>query len=86
MNVVISDTAEYGCYLFSHAAVPLLAEKFMPNITTEVIGKGLNLTSNSVDNARLVEVNDEIRNHPVEYVGEELRGYMTDMKRIVEAS
>jgi ketol-acid reductoisomerase len=46
----------------------------------------LNLTSNSVDNARLVEVNDEIRNHPVEYVGEELRGYMTDMKRIVEAS
>jgi ketol-acid reductoisomerase len=58
----------------------------MPNITTEVIGKGLNLTSNSVDNARLVEVNDEIRNHPVEYVGEELRGYMTDMKRIVEAS
>jgi ketol-acid reductoisomerase len=86
MNVVISDTAEYGCYLFAHAAVPLLAEKFMPKITTEVIGKGLNLTSTSVDNARLVEVNDEIRNHPVEYVGEELRGYMTDMKRIVEAS
>ena len=24
MNKVISDTAEYGCYLFSHAAVPLL--------------------------------------------------------------
>ena len=26
MNKVISDTAEYGCYLFSHAAVPLLKE------------------------------------------------------------
>ena len=24
MNVVISDTAEYGNYLFTHAAVPLL--------------------------------------------------------------
>jgi ketol-acid reductoisomerase len=86
MNVVISDTAEYGCYLFSHAAVPLLREEFMPNITTEVIGKGLNLKSNSVDNARLVDVNEEIREHPVEWIGQELRGYMTDMKRIVEAS
>ena len=86
MNVVISDTAEYGNYLFSHAAVPLLREKFMPNITTEVIGKGLVTKSNSVDNQRLIEVNDAIRNHPVEWVGAELRGYMTDMKRIVEAS
>ncbi|MCD4720083.1 MAG: ketol-acid reductoisomerase, partial [Desulfobacula sp.] len=24
MNVVISDTAEYGCYLFNHKAIPLL--------------------------------------------------------------
>ena len=86
MNVVISDTAEYGCYLFAHAAVPLLREKFMPHISTDVIGKGLNLKSNSVDNARLIEVNDLVRNHPVEWVGQELRGYMTDMKRIVEAS
>lgn len=29
MNVVISDTAEYGNYLFANAAVPLLKEKFM---------------------------------------------------------
>ena len=86
MNVVISDTAEYGCYLFSHAAVPMLREEFMPTITTEMIGRGLSLESNSVDNARLVDVNEEIREHPVEWVGQELRGYMTDMKRIVEAS
>jgi ketol-acid reductoisomerase len=26
MNVVISDTAEYGCYLFDHACRPLLAD------------------------------------------------------------
>ena len=86
MNVVISDTAEYGNYLFSHAAVPLLREKFMPHISTDVIGKGLKVKSTSVDNKRLIEVNELIRNHPVEWIGQELRGYMTDMKRIVEAS
>ncbi|MDW2205137.1 ketol-acid reductoisomerase, partial [Vibrio sp. 1636] len=46
------------------------------------IGKGLGETSNQVDNATLIAVNETIRNHPVEYIGEELRGYMTDMKRI----
>jgi len=85
MNVVISDTAEYGNYLFAHAAVPLLAEHFMPNVGSDVIGKGLQSKSSSVDNVTLVQVNDAIRNHPIEYIGEELRGYMTDMKRIVEA-
>ena len=39
MNVVISDTAEYGCYLFDQAARPILAEKIMPKITSELIGK-----------------------------------------------
>lgn len=82
MNVVISDTAEYGTYLFAHAATPLLRDKFMPSVSTDVIGRGLGETSNQVDNSRLIEVNEAIRNHPVEYIGEELRGYMTDMKRI----
>jgi len=82
MNVVISDTAEYGNYLFANVATPLLREKFMPSVSTDVIGKGLGETSNQVDNARLIEVNEAIRNHPVEYIGEELRAYMSDMKRI----
>ncbi len=82
MNVVISDTAEYGCYLFAHAAVPLL-EEFMSKVDTDVIGKGLELSNNGVDNQKLIAVNDAIRNHPVEYIGEELRGYMTAMKKIV---
>lgn len=86
MNVVISDTAEYGNYLFANAAVPLLAEKLMPQIGTELIGKGLTSSSNSVDNKRLVEANKVIRQHGVEAIGEKLRGYMTDMKTIVEAS
>lgn len=83
MNVVISDTAEYGNYLFANAAVPLLAEKFMASVGTDVIGRGLSTESNSVDNYALVQANEAIRNHPIEYIGEELRGYMTDMKRIV---
>ena len=83
MNVVISDTAEYGCYLFDQAARPLLAEKFIPNIGTDVIGKGLDNSDSGVDNKRLVEVNKAIREHPVEVVGQKLRGYMTDMKAIV---
>ncbi|MCE0558889.1 MULTISPECIES: ketol-acid reductoisomerase [unclassified Motilimonas] len=85
MNVVISDTAEYGCYLFAHAAVPMLKD-YVNGLSTEVIGKGLNLKTNSVDNARLIEVNEAIRTHPVEIVGKKLRGYMSDMKAIVEAA
>jgi ketol-acid reductoisomerase len=83
MNVVISDTAEYGNYLFSNACVPLLKEKYMDKVTLEVIGKGLDVADNSVDNETLIAVNEQIRNHPIEIVGQELRGYMKDMKRIV---
>jgi ketol-acid reductoisomerase len=82
MNKVISDTAEYGCYLFDNACRPLLKD-FMAKIDTDVIGKGLNVKDNSVSNAELVAVNEEIRNHPVEIVGKKLRGYMTAMKAIV---
>ncbi|WP_163933770.1 ketol-acid reductoisomerase [Paraferrimonas sp. SM1919] len=84
MNVVISDTAEYGCYLFSHAAVPMLKD-YVNNISSEFVGQGMNVSTNSVDNVQLIEVNEAIRNHPVEAVGAKLRGYMTAMKKIVEA-
>lgn len=83
MNVVISDTAEYGNYLFANQAVPLLAEAIMPHIGTDLIGAGLAAKSNSVDNMRLVEVNKAIRQHGVESIGDQLRGYMTQMKAIV---
>ena len=82
MNATISDTAEYGCYLYTHACVPLLAD-FMTGISSDVIGKGLDVTDNGVDNARLIEVNEAIRSHPVEAIGSVLRGHMADMKRIV---
>jgi len=80
MNVVISDTAEYGCYLFDQAARPLL-KGFVDALDAEVIGGGMT-GSKAVDNRRLIEVNAEIRGHSVEVVGSRLRGYMTGMKAI----
>ncbi len=82
MNRVISDTAEYGCYLFDHACKPLLTD-FMKTVNTDIIGTDYNGTSsNEVDNLLLIDVNFAIRNHPVEEVGEYLRGEMTAMKSI----
>ena len=81
MNRIISDTAEYGCYLFSHACVPLLNE-FMTKINTDVIGSGLDIISNSVDNITLVKINASIRNHQVELIGKELRSAMDGMKAL----
>ena len=82
MNVVISDTAEYGNYLFANAAIPLFNEYVMQNIGLDLIGKGLEETDNQADNVELVQANQAMRNHPVEIIGQELRGYMTDMKQI----
>ena len=83
MNRVISDTAEYGCYLFDHAAKPLLVD-FMKTIDTDVIGKAFGHgKDNVVDNRQLIDVNEIIRFHPVEMIGYELRASMTAMKKIV---
>ncbi len=82
MNKVISDTAEYGCYLFSHAAVPLLKD-FMAKMGADVIGRGQELADNGIDNLELIAVNTAVRNHPIERVGAQLRAHMTAMKRII---
>lgn len=82
MNVVISDTAEYGNYLFAHQAVPLLAD-FMKGVGSEVIGRGLKKKDNAVDNIELIAINRDIRYTVVEQVGEELRSYMGAMKPII---
>jgi ketol-acid reductoisomerase len=80
MNRVISDTAEYGCYLFDHACKPLLTN-FMTTVDTSIIGKSFS-DANGVDNIELIEINDAIRNHPIEAVGQRLRSAMTAMKII----
>ena len=83
MNATISDTAEYGCYLFDHACKPLLSD-FMKEIDTDVIGKKYGEgKDNGVDNQKLITVNDEIRYHAVEMIGAELRESMTAMIKII---
>merc|ERR1719310_2440965 len=82
MNSVISDTAEYGCYLFDQACKPLLKD-FMAGIDIDVIGTKYNKDGyNGVDNRQLNAVNAAIREHPVEVIGKKLRGYMTAMEKI----
>merc|ERR1719336_3821081 len=81
MNKVISDTAEYGCYLYTQACVPLLKD-FMSKVDTNVIGTKFNTGDNGVDNQALLAVNEAIASHPVEIIGRELRGHMTAMKKI----
>jgi len=83
MNRVISDTAEYGCYLFDHACKPLLAD-FMSKIDVNVIGKNFNAgKTNQVDNRELIAINEDIRFHDIELIGAELREAMDAMKAII---
>ena len=83
MNRIISDTAEYGCYLFDHACKPLLAD-FMTKIDTDVIGKNYGEgKDNAVDNKTLIAINEAIRYHPIENIGYELRASMTAMTKLI---
>ncbi len=80
MNRIISDTAEYGCYLFDRACKPLLAD-FMKKIETNVIGRPFT-TDFQVDNVDLIRVNNAIREHEIEIIGAHLREAMTEMKTL----
>ena len=82
MNRVISDTAEYGCYLFDHACKPLIAD-YVKNVPSNYVGRPFNDGSNGVDNKELIAVNAAIREHSVEDIGEYLRASMTAMTKIV---
>ena len=82
MNKVISDTAEYGCYLFDNQGRKLLSSYF-DKAEDNLIGKNFNSNNdNSVDNQELIKVNEGIYKHPIEIVGRKLRSYMTDMKAL----
>lgn len=81
MNRIISDTAEYGCYLFDHSCKPLIKD-YITNLEPEVIGHEYGKDVKDVDNQELIAVNDAIRNHPVEKIGATLRRAMTTMKKI----
>ena len=83
MNSIISDTAEYGCYLFNNEAIPLLS-KFFDKVETDIIGSdSISNSIDSVDNKKLIEINETIRYHSIEIIGDELRQYMTSMKTAI---
>ncbi|MCF4102589.1 ketol-acid reductoisomerase [Gillisia sp. M10.2A] len=81
MNRIISDTAEYGCYLFDHSCKPLIQD-YITNLESGLIGKAYGTKDTGVDNKTLIAVNSSIRKHPVEVVGKRLREAMTEMKKI----
>jgi ketol-acid reductoisomerase len=80
MNSIISDTAEYGCYLFANKAKPLLYD-FIECLDHSLLVKGSN-KSHQIDDELLKKINFEINNHPVEKIGLELRKSMTAMKNL----
>tara|TARA_B100001109_G_scaffold84837_1_gene69243 strand:- start:153 stop:1622 length:1470 start_codon:yes stop_codon:yes gene_type:complete len=80
MNSIISDTAEYGCYLFSNKAKPLL-ESFIDMLDSTHFGVGIN-NPVQIDQDLLKKINFEINNHPIEKIGLVLRKSMTAMKNL----
>lgn len=81
MNRIISDTAEYGTYLFSNDCIPLL-KPFMEKIDTDVIGRPFGNSSGELDNMELIRINEKIRNHRIEKIGKSLRTFMRGMKAL----
>ncbi len=80
MNRVISDTAEYGNYLFSKSCMPLL-NGFMSSVGPEDLGSTFPRDV-EVDDEELIKVNESIRRHPIEIIGKILRSKMKGMKSL----
>uniref|UniRef100_A0A451DFV3 Ketol-acid reductoisomerase (NADP(+)) n=1 Tax=Buchnera aphidicola (Cinara pseudotsugae) TaxID=2518978 RepID=A0A451DFV3_9GAMM len=80
MNLVISDTAEYGSYLFSERAIPIL-NKFVRTVRSDDLGESIE--NQSISNQELQYVNDIVSNHAIEKIGRRLRLYMNDMKSTI---
>lgn len=79
MNRIISDTAEYGCYLFNQSCLPLLSE-FMKKIDKTHIGLVNNGTE--IDNIKLNKFDLDTENHSIEKIGMILRKNMSNMKKL----
>ncbi|AZP36189.1 Ketol-acid reductoisomerase [Candidatus Annandia adelgestsuga] len=78
MNLVISDTAEYGNYLFFNKAVIYLRE-FINKLNKFDIGLKRK-ESLKINNLELLNINNIIRNHKIEKIGIKLRNYMNNTK------
>ena len=73
MNRIISDTAEYGCYLFVEGSMPIL-KPYIAAVGKDVLGDGV--ADAWVSDEALIDANAAVREHPVEAVGAALRKYM----------
>ena len=80
MNRIISDTAEYGCYLFNHKCLPLLSE-YVKNLSRGFIGEPIR-TTETFDNGTLENLDKISANHPIEKIGKILRRNMSAMKKL----
>ena len=80
MNSIISDTAEYGCYLFANEAKHLL-KNYVSKLSLSSLGIEPNINK-EIDKDLLKKINFEINNHPIEKIGLELRKSMTSMKNL----
>lgn len=79
MNLVISDTAEYGNYVFSSIVIPLLKKELVPTLKVGDLIFSKDNADLKINNIDLRKVNEMIRNHPIEKIGTYLRSYMKDM-------
>lgn len=74
MNLVISDTAEYGNYLFSNTVIPILHNKIIPYLKPGDLGKSID--NIKINNIILHNTNKKINSHKIEKIGIKLRKYM----------
>ena len=79
MNRIISDTAEYGCYLFNNECVPLLKD-FISNVDKQHLGGELDGTE--IDKVLLNKYDLKTKNHRIEKIGITLRKNMSSMKKL----
>ena len=79
MNRIISDTAEYGCYLFNNECIPLL-NSFMLKVNKEHIGSKANGTE--INTHKLNQYDLKTKNHKIEKIGVILRKNMSNMKKL----
>ena len=80
MNRIISDTAEYGCYLFDQECQPLLKD-FVSNLDATLMGTSFHPAGDEL--SHLARVNESIQGHRIEKIGSTLRAAMAPEKQVL---
>ena len=80
MNRIISDTAEYGCYLFDQECQPLLKD-FVSSLDATLMGTSFHPAGDEL--SHLARVNESIQGHRIEKIGSTLRAAMAPEKQVL---